>query len=107
MLAMEVKSKPWYESTTTWGIAITVISGALALFGVNVGADATSAVSDSVPAVIDAVKSQNWTQLITTVFSIIGVIVTTIGRVKAAQPIHFVKPYTVNVDAATVAKPAS
>ena len=104
---MEVKSKPWYESTTTWGIVITVVAGALSLFGVNVGADTTTAVSDTVPVVIDAVRSQNWTQLITTVFSLIGVIVTTVGRVKAAQPIHFVKPYTVNVDAAAVAKPAS
>lgn len=95
---MEVQSKPWYESITTWGIVITVLSGILSMFGVTIGPDTQQSAIDIVPKAVEAIHTKNWVELISTIVAFVGVVITGVGRTQAAQPIHFTTPFKVKVD---------
>lgn len=95
---MEVQSKPWYESITTWGIVITVLSGILSMFGVTIGPDTQQSAIDIVPKAVEAIHTKNWVELISTIVAFVGVVITCVGRTQAAQPIHFTTPFKVKVD---------
>ncbi len=95
---MEVQSKPWYESITTWGIVITILSAILSAFGITVGPDTQQAAIDIVPKAVEAIGTKNWIELISVLVGFVGIIITGVGRTQAAQPIHFMKPFTVKVD---------
>jgi Na+(H+)/acetate symporter ActP len=95
---MEVQSKPWYESVTTWGIVITILSAILSAFGISVGPDTQQAAIDIVPKAVEAIKTKDWIEFISIAVGFVGVVITTVGRTQAAQPIHFMSPFKVKVD---------
>lgn len=95
---MEVQSKPWYESVSIWGIVITILSGILSVFGINIGPDTQQAAIDIVPKAVEAIKTKDWVESISILVGFVGVIITAVGRNQAAQPVHFMKPFKVKVD---------
>lgn len=95
---MEVQSKPWYESITIWGVLITLVAAALGYMGMNIGPDTTQAAIDIVPKAIEAIKLKDWVELISLIVGLVGSAMATTGRNQAAQPVHFFKPFSVNVD---------
>lgn len=95
---MEVQSKPWYESVTTWGIVITILSALVSVFGITIGPDTQQAAIDIVPRAVEAINTKNWVELISILVGLVGVVITTVGRSQAAQPIHFMKPFRTKVD---------
>lgn len=102
---MEVQSKPWYESVTTWGIVITVLSAILSAFGMSVGPDTQQAAIDIVPKAVEAIKTKDWIEFISLLVGFVGIVITGVGRNQAAQPIHFIKPFATKIDHLVVKSP--
>lgn len=95
---MEVKSKPWWESVTVWGVVITAISGILGLFGLAIGPETQQQAIDIVPKAVEALARKDWVAAINAAITFVGVVMTAVGRNQAVQPVHFVKPFTVKVE---------
>jgi hypothetical protein len=102
---MEVQSKPWYESVTTWGLVVTVLAGVLSMFGIAIGPDTQQSAVDFIPKAIEALSTKNWVEFISVLVGFVGVIITGVGRTQAAQPIHFFKPFATKVDHLVVKAP--
>lgn len=99
---MEVQSKPWYESVTTWGIVITLLSGVLSAFGISIGPDTQQAATDAIPRAVEALRMKDWVEFSSILVGLLGVVITTFGRNQAVQPVHFMKPFSARVDPAVV-----
>lgn len=95
---MEVKSKPWYESITVWGVIITTISGILGLIGITIGPDTQQQAIDIVPKAVEALARKDWVAAINSVITFVGIVMAAMGRNQAVQPVHFVKSFTVAVE---------
>lgn len=101
---MEVKSKPFWESVSMWGVLITIVAGIGQVIGLNISPDTTQAAIDIVPKAVEAINTKDWIGAINLLVGFVGVVMTTFGRNQAVQPVHFVAPFTVPAEGVVTPK---
>jgi hypothetical protein len=89
----EVTSKPWYESIGIWGAIIGVIGTVLSFFNVVLPEGSTDQAAGAVTQIVAAWSAKDYGSLLTGLMTLIGLIVSIVGRKQADQPVHFLKPY--------------
>lgn len=91
----EVTSKPWYESISIWGAIIGVIGTALSFFNIVLPEGAAEQAANAATQIAIGWTSKDYGSLLTGVMTLVGLVVSIVGRKQADQPVHFWQPYTI------------
>lgn len=91
----EVTSKPWYESIGIWGAVIGAIGTALSFFNIVLPEGAAEQAANAAVQVAIGWTSKDYGSLLTGVMTLVGLVVSIVGRKQADQPVHFWQPYTI------------
>lgn len=98
----EVTSKPWYESIGIWGAIIGVLGTVLSFFNIILPEGTTEQVAGAAVQIVTGWTAKDYGSLLTGVMTLVGLVVSVVGRKQADQPVHFLKPFTA-VTAAPIA----
>ena len=99
----EVTSKPWYESIGIWGAVIGVLGTILSFFNVILPDGTSDQAATAVTQIVTAWTAKDYGSLLTGIMTLVGLVVSIVGRKQADQPVHFRKPYTVPTTAPVAA----
>lgn len=85
-------TKPWYESITIWGGAVSLLGVVLGFFNVAFPAGTEKQAVDAATQIAVGWSTQDYGSMLTGIVTLVGIIITIIGRQQANQPIHFIAP---------------
>lgn len=91
----EVTSKPWFESISIWGAVIGVLGTVLSFFNILLPEGAAEQAANAAVQVVGAWSSKDYGSMLTGIMTLVGLVVSVVGRKQADQPVHFMKPFTV------------
>lgn len=91
----EVTSKPWYESISIWGAIIGVLGTALSFLNIILPEGASDQAAAAAVQIVTGWTSKDYGSMLTGIMTLVGLVVSIVGRKQADQPVHFMKPFTV------------
>lgn len=100
MADVTVKSKPWYESVTVWGVGIALLGTVGQFVGYTISPEIQSQAAEALSNVAAAVAAKDWVTLTSAVGQLAGIAMALFGRNQAVQPVHFVQSFTTPVEGA-------
>lgn len=87
-----MKSKPWYESITIWGGAVSLLGVVLGFFNLAFPAGGEQTAANAAAQIALAWSARDYGSMLTGIVTLAGVIISIVGRQQANQPIHFIAP---------------
>ena len=95
----EVASKPWYESISIWGAIIGVLGTVLSFMNIMLPEGAAEQAASAAVQIAVGWTSKDYGSMLTGIMTLVGLVVSIVGRKQADQPVHFWQPYTIGTAA--------
>lgn len=91
----QITSKPWYESIGIWGAIIGVLGTILSFFNIVLPDGTAEQAASAAVQVVAGWTSKDYGSMLTGIMTLVGLVVSIVGRKQADQPVHFWQPYTI------------